>query len=127
VLAILCAIANLGAIGVAAFLMSFFATFPWENLTPEEQTADDWLVLAAIVLAASALGLVLCVVMSWQRLGVVALAVQTVVSLSALAYALEGSSHSDGKLLGFAFAVELAAVGALVLSRSSPRPRPGAV
>lgn len=119
-LAILCALANLGGVGFAAFLTWFVAVFPWENTTPEERAADDWLVPVAVVLAGSAVGLLVSVAMSWQRWALAALALQTIVSLVVLSYALEGSSHSDGRLLGAAAVIELAAVSAVMLGRARP-------
>ncbi len=117
-LAILCALANLVAIGFVAFMMWFVALFPWENTTPEERTANDWLVPAAVVLAASAAALLLAVTLSWPGWAALALGLQTTLSLGVLAYALEASDHSDGKLVAIALGIELAAVTAVWLTRS---------
>lgn len=124
-LAILLAVANLAAVGFASWLMWFVAVFPWEN--SDDPTGDDWLMPAAIVLAAAGLGLLVCVAASWTRWAAGALGLQTVVLLGVLSYALEGSSHSDGKLVAFALGIEAAAFGAWLLLLHhvrTPRRRP---
>ena len=117
-LAILLAVANVVAIGFVAWLMWFVALFPWENTTPEERTANDWMVPVAVVLALSAAGLLLCVVMGWQGWAVSALVLQTAISIGVLAFALDASDHSDGTLVAAALGIEFAAVVAVWLSRA---------
>jgi hypothetical protein len=126
VLAILLAVANLVVVAAVALFMWFIAAFPWEN--SDDPTGDDWLMPVAIVLATASLGLLVSVCASWTSWAAGALVFQTVIIVSLLSYALEGSSHSDGKLVALALGIEAAAVGAWLLLLHhvrTPRRRPG--
>jgi hypothetical protein len=109
-LALLCALANLLAVGFVGWLMWFAALFPWENQDPAEAGADDWLVPAAVVLVGAAGVLLLAAILSRLWVAAIAITVQTAVALAVLDFALEASDHSDGKLLGLFAGVELVAI-----------------
>lgn len=115
-LAVLCALANLLTIGLISWFMWFVASFPWENA--EDPTGNDWLIPVALVLAATAAMLLFFVVVNRQVWAMGALALQTVMGLGLLSYALDGSSHSDGKLVAIAVGVELAAIASVWLLRA---------
>ncbi len=115
-LAVLCALANLLTIGLISWFMWFIASFPWEN--SDDPTGDDWLIPVALVLAATAAMLLFFVVANRPVWAMGALALQTVISLGLLSYALDGSSHSDGKLVAVAVGVELAAFASVWLLRA---------
>ena len=115
-LAVLCAIANVAAIGFVAWLMWFIASFPWEN--SEDPTGDDWLIPVALVLATTAAMLLFFVVVNRPVWAMGVLVLQTVISLGLLSYALDGSSHSDGKLVAVAVGIELAAFASVWLLRT---------
>jgi hypothetical protein len=117
-LAILCAVVNLCAIGFVAWLMWFAALYPSQNIEPEERTANDWLVPVAVVLLASAAGLLFCVLKSWPGWTLVGLVIQTAISIVVLRYALDGSVHSDGTLVAAAAGIEFVAFAAFCLLRA---------
>lgn len=113
-LAILCAVANLAVVGCTAWFMWFIALFPWENTTPEERAADDWLVPLAIVLAANAVGLLLSIVMSWLGWASGSFALQTALGIGVLG-AFIGESEHDGTFVAAALGVELVAFASVWL------------
>jgi hypothetical protein len=102
---------------ITAFLLIFWATFPFENQSPEEAANDDWLIgLAAGV---SVVGLVVTFVIVFiTRWAVAAYAAAVVAGGALLAWALTVSEHSDGKLLLWAAAIELTGLAAVALSRA---------
>lgn len=106
-LALVAAVLHLTVIAAAAFLMWFAATFPFENQSPEDAAADDWLLVAAPLIASLAIvftaAIAFAVAIVVRRLALLvavgALASELVVDAVVLRYALGESDHSDGKLL----------------------------
>ena len=96
---------------VAAFLMLFYATFPFENQSPE-QAADDWLIGAAPLIAILALAIAGGVIGRKVAVAAVGLVAQFGVGAVVVAYALGESDHSDGRLVLYALAVAVTAIGA---------------
>jgi hypothetical protein len=97
---------------VAAFLMLFYATFPFENQSPEQAAADDWLIGAVPLIAILALAIAGGVIGRKVAVAAVGLVAQFGVGAFVVAYALGESDHSDGKLVLYALAVAVTAVGA---------------
>jgi quinol-cytochrome oxidoreductase complex cytochrome b subunit len=98
---------------VAAFLMWFAATFPFENQSPERAAADDWLIGVAPVVLILALAIVGAVIARRAALAAVALVAQFAVAAVVAAYALRESDHSDGRLVLYATAVAVTAIAAV--------------
>jgi hypothetical protein len=100
-LALVAAVLHLTVIAAAAFLMWFAATFPFENQSPEDAAADDWLLGAAPLIVGLAIAFVVAIVARRLALlvAVGALTAELVVDAVVLEYALGESDHSDGKLL----------------------------
>ena len=111
---------------VAAFLMSFVATFPFENRSVDEATADDWLIGAAAAVALLALVIGGAVVARSGAVAAIGVTAQLTVGAVVFVYALGESEHSDGVLVlyGLAFAVT-AAVAATAPHASQHRLSPG--
>lgn len=99
-----------------SWLLWFIASFPWENT--EDPSADNWMIPVAVVFASSAAGLLLFVVMSWRGWALSAFGLQAIVGLGILAFGLEASSHSDGKLLAFALVIACAGGAAVWFVRA---------
>jgi uncharacterized membrane protein len=106
-LALVAAVLHLTVIAAAAFLMSFAATFPFENQSAEDAAADDWLLGAAALIVSLAIAFTVAIAFAVavlaRRLALLvavgALALELVVDAVVLRYALGESDHSDGKLL----------------------------
>jgi len=97
----------------AAFFMFFVATFPFENQTPEEAAADNWLVPVAAILLVFAVLIGGAVIARRSAAAVVATAAQFLIAAIVLTYALGKSDASDGKLLLYALVVVVTAVAAV--------------
>ena len=99
--------------------MWFVALLPSQNIEPEERTANDWLVPVAVVLSASAAGLLLCVRHELAGLDPGRHSGSRRRSASSCSrYALEGSVHSDGTLVAAAAGIEFVAFAAFCLLRA---------
>jgi hypothetical protein len=108
---------------VAAFLMFFSATFPFENQSPEEAAADDWLIGAAPLIVVLALAIAGGVVARKVAVATVCLLGQFVVGAVVVGYAVGESDHSDGKLVVYALAVAVTAASAVTATAAEPRGR----
>jgi hypothetical protein len=108
---------HVALVAAAAFLMSFSASFPFENQSPEEAASDDWLLVVApllIVLAVLAGG---AAVARKANLVAVGLAAEFALGALVLTYALGESSHSDGRLVLGALAIVLSGTVAAIATR----------
>jgi hypothetical protein len=116
-LAILLALAYLAGYAVVAFLLVFFATFPFENQSPEDAGKDNWLIGVAVILFVLALVTALAILL--RRLGwaIGAYVAAAGSGVALLAWALDVSEHSDGKLVVWGTAIELVGLGAVALAR----------
>ncbi len=122
-LAVLCAVVNLGAVGVVAWFLWFLVAFPWENTTPEAKAAEDGLVAAAVLLAASAVALLVGVAASRRSWAAFGLVLQTVVVVALLAWTLGEEDDYAGIVLGVAVGIELVAVASVWLLRAHQETR----
>jgi hypothetical protein len=106
---------------VAAFLMFFVATFPFENQSTERAAADDWLIGAAPIIVALAIAIVGAVIA--RRVAVAAFASLAQLALGAIvvAYALHESDHSDSSLMLYALAFAASAVAATAATHAEQR------
>ena len=111
--ALLLAIVYLVSNTLAALLMVFFATFPFENQPRDERAARHWLIGAAVVMTVLALVILVAVVARRVWLSALAFALNFAVALVLLHWALGQSDHSDDKLLLSGFVVELMGLGAV--------------
>jgi hypothetical protein len=124
-LALVAAVLHLTVIAAAAFLMWFAATFPFENQSPEDAAADDWLLGAAPLIVSLAIAfagaIAFAVAIVARRLALLvavgALASELVVDAVVLRYALGKSDHSDGKLLFAALAGVVTGLIAVIAAR----------
>lgn len=123
-LALVAAVLHLTVIAAAAFLMSFAATFPFENQSAEDAAADDWLLGAAALIVSLAIAFTVAIAFAVavlaRRLALVAvgaLALELVVDAVVLRYALGESDHSDGKLLLAALAGVVTGLIAVIAAR----------
>jgi hypothetical protein len=98
----------------AALLLTFFATFPFENQSPEDRAARE-LISAGIVMAFLAL-VTLALIVRHRRSAAAAFAANAAVALSLLTWAVGESDHSDGKLVAWALAVELTGLSAIAVA-----------
>jgi ABC-type transport system involved in cytochrome c biogenesis permease subunit len=112
-LSILLALAHTVGCAVAAFLMHFIATFPWENR--DLVRPDGWLVPAAALLLVLAVATLAAVVCSRRTAAGRLFAAQATLAGGVLAFALSHSDHSDGRLIVFALAVEVAGLAGITL------------
>ncbi len=94
----------------------FLATFPFENQSPEEAAADDWLIGAALVLAVCGVVAGLAIALRHRRARI-AYALAAGLGIILLAFGLVESEHSDARLLAWGLGVETAGLVALHLSR----------
>jgi hypothetical protein len=106
---------------LGGLLMLLVATFPVENLSPEERAANDWLIGAALVIVIVALTLGRGVIVRRVALAAYALAAQFIVGAVVIGYALGESDHADGKLTLYALAVLGTAAAATAASRAEQR------
>ena len=93
------------AITGIAYVLVFWALFPWEN--HDDPTSDDWLIAVAAILFASSAATFVTLVAKRRRLARFALAVHLAVALAILVGALESSQHSDPRPVGVALGVEM--------------------
>jgi hypothetical protein len=114
-LALLFATMQLLATGIAAFVMWFVATFPWENQPPDAGEARMFLMGAAATIFVLAMAIVVAVALNRPLWATTAFAFHAIAAVVILAWALEGSDHSDGKLVGFTLSIELCALAAVVV------------
>jgi hypothetical protein len=99
------AVVHVALVAVAAFLMWFFAVFPFENQSAERAAADDWLLGAAPLIAVLAIAAGAATFARKARLVAAALTAEFAVGAVVLAYALGESDHSDGRLMLWALAI----------------------
>jgi hypothetical protein len=100
-----------------AFLLVFFATFPFENQSPEDADKGDWLIGIALVLFVLALVTTLTILLSRLRWAVAACVAAAGSGVALLVWALDVSEHSDGKLVVWGTVIELVGLGAVALAR----------
>jgi hypothetical protein len=106
---------------VAAFLMFFSATFPFENQSAEQAAADDWLIGAAPLVVVLALAIAGGVIARKVAVAAIAVVGQFGVGAVVVGYALGESDHSDGKLVVYALAVAVTAAGAVTATQAEFR------
>jgi len=97
--------------------MVVFATFPFENQTPEQAAADDWLIGVAPLILIFAIAIGGAVIARRVTLAVIASLAQFTVGAIVVAYALRESDHSDGKVVFCALAFAATAVAAVTATR----------
>jgi hypothetical protein len=101
--------------------MFFAATFAFENQSPEQAAADDWLVGVAPVIVILAIAIVGAVIARRAALATIALVAELAVAAVVVAYALRESDHSDGKLVLYASAIALSSVAAVIATHVQRR------
>ncbi len=111
-LAVAYLLANVGA----ALFMSFLATFPFENQSPEDRAADDWLIGVGILAAVLALGTLIAVILRRQGWATFVFATNAVLGLALLKWAVGVSDHGDGTVIVWILAIEATGLGAVALS-----------
>jgi hypothetical protein len=116
-LAVILALAYLVGNAAVAFLLVFFATFPFENQSPEDADKGDWLIGIALVLFVLAMVTTLTILLSRLRWAVAAYVAAAGSGVALLVWAIGVSEHSDGKLVVWGTAIELAGLGAVALAR----------
>jgi hypothetical protein len=126
-LALLLGIAYLVENTVAAFLMGFIATFPFENQDPDTVTKDDWLILVGFAMFFFALITLLAVIARRRGSAALMFAANSALTLALLSWALEASEHSDEKLILWTLAFELTGLGAVALRAPGPTPDSSAI
>jgi hypothetical protein len=104
--------------------MYFFATFPFENQSPEAREGDDWLIGAAAVILLLAVVIGGAVVARRSMVAAIATAAQFVVAAVVLTFALGQSDHSDGKLLLYAAGVAVTAIVGVTATHAARGSRP---
>jgi hypothetical protein len=102
--------------------MIFVATFPFENQAPGDQGGADWLIGVAITLFAFAFVTTLAILLRRVGWAIAAYVVAAGLGVALLVWAVDVSEHSDGRLLLWGTAIELAGLAAVALMR---RPEPG--
>jgi quinol-cytochrome oxidoreductase complex cytochrome b subunit len=120
-LAVSTALLHLVLCGIAGFFMFFFATFPFENPSPETEAADDWLVGGAAVIVIVALTLLGGVIARRVALSEVVLVAQLIVGAVILSWAVGQTNKSDGVLVLCALAVAIPAVVATAATGAARR------
>ncbi len=103
---------SLAVTGIA-YVLVFWALFPWEN--QDDPASDDWLIAVAAILFASSAAMFVTLVAKRRRLARIALAVHLAIALAILVGALESSQHSDGQLVGLVSGVETIGVVAFAI------------
>ena len=107
VLSLSSALVHVALVAAAAFLMWFAASFPFENQSPEDAAADDWLLGVAPLLAVLALLAGGATVARKAKVVAASLMAEFLVGAVVLTYALGESDHSDGRLILGALAIVL--------------------
>jgi hypothetical protein len=121
-LAIVLALGHLVGCLVVAWFLWFLAVFPWENQTPESERWDPVLIGTAVAISVLATATLVAVAIGRRSLAIPVVVLDLGLGLAILVFALGASSHSDGRLLGFALLVELPAIASVaLLERSSDR------
>jgi hypothetical protein len=125
-LALIAATSHLGVVAVVAFLMWFWATFPYENQRPEDAAADDWLILAAALVLGLAIAFTIAIAFAVATfapvglgVGVGLIAAEFAADAALLRYGLEASQHSDGRLLVPALGATATGVAAVIAARQA--------
>jgi hypothetical protein len=116
-LSVLLGLAYLAGHVVVAFLMIFFATFPFENQSPEEMGKDDWLIGVAVLLFALGLVTALAILLRRVAWAIVAYVAAAGLGVALLVWAVDVSEHSDGKLLVWGTVIELTGLAAVTVTR----------
>jgi hypothetical protein len=111
------ALVHVVLVGAASFLMWFYASFPFENQSPEDAASDDWLVGVAPLLAVLALLTGGAAVGRKANLLAIGLTAEAAVGALILTYALGESSHSDGRLMLATLAIMLSGTVAASATR----------
>ncbi len=111
------------AITAIAYVLVFWALFPWEN--HDDPGSDDWLIAVAVILFASSAATFVTLVAKRRRLARIALAVHLAVALAIAVGALKSSRHSDLELVGLVFGVETIGVVAFAIRFRSAAIAPG--
>ena len=106
---------------LVGLLLWLIATFPWENQDQGSDPGNAFALLVGATLASLLFAaLLLCTVaLNRPREAIVAFALHAAAAVVMLGVALGESDHSDDKLLGFAAAVELSGLVAVVVCRSA--------
>ena len=104
-------------VAAAAFLMWFAAVFPFENQSPEQAAADDWLLAAAPLIVLFSIAMGGATIARRVKLVAAALSAEFAVAAVVLIYALGESDHSDGSLMLFALATVLTGAVAAIATR----------
>ena len=102
-------------IALSSWMVWFLAVYS-ENVTPEEEASNDWLVFAAKAMFVAAVAFWIGVMTVRLWLVVPAFLVSGMVSVAAVWYAIvEASDHGDGELIALTFGCGLAGSLAVVL------------
>jgi hypothetical protein len=117
VLSLTSALVHVALVAAAAFLMWFSASFPFENQSPEDAAADDWLLGVAPLLAVLALLAGGATVARKAKVVAGLLIVEFLVGAVVLTYALGESDHSDGRLILGALAIVLSGTVTAITTR----------
>lgn len=118
-------LAYLAGNGLAGLAIVFFATFPFENQSPEDRAARHWLIPVAPVLFLLALLVLIALVRRQQHRAFAAYVANAAVGFALLAWALRVSEHSDQRLWVSALAVEIAGLAAVAFAADGRPPQPG--
>lgn len=123
IFAFIAAAAHVAVTGSAAFAMCFFATFPWENQSPEDAASDNWLLVAAPLLLGLAIAFTVAIFVPRVPVAIslIFLAAEFAVAAVVLRYALGKSDHSDGQLLLAAVAAAASGIAAAIAARDHRR------
>ncbi|MGH3065796.1 MAG: hypothetical protein ACRDOF_05775 [Gaiellaceae bacterium] len=113
---IVLAAAHVVGVGFAAFQMWLVGGFRWENETPEDGAANDWLVPVAGVLVMLAVAVLVGVIVRRWRFAAAGLVAEGAVAAIVFIYALGESIHSDHELVLHAASVTALGYSAVALS-----------
>jgi hypothetical protein len=117
--AVLLAAVSLVAVMLVVLFTWFLANGPWENTTEEDRhRVVVELVLPALVIFVFACLTLLAIAIDKDALALAAYGGQVVIGLVLLARGLDASTHSDGKVVLFALAVQLPGALAVLLKRN---------
>jgi quinol-cytochrome oxidoreductase complex cytochrome b subunit len=120
-LALTAAALHLVLCAVAAFIMFFVATFPFENQSSERAAANDWLLGGALVIVILAIAIAGAVIASQAGMAAIAALAQFAAGAVVVAYALRESDHSDGRLVLYGLAFAITAVAAVTATQVQQR------